>query len=360
MIDPINILLIIIIIYILYVITFDNTKKVHKEKFSKEQITHDNLKYNDDILSDKNSIINDVISWDNNSNSNNSNVTIQKINPNLLNIQFHNDYRDVLTAINNLVPDSQQRFNLANRPLEYTEPEIKEVKMMMNNFIETLNANIMNQVPSNRNPNSGWDEVIPDPNVESGWNKFQKSLGLPTSLYEDPATKSPVKLLLIKNVQKWETDDEIKYGIDFIIQKLNVDDQMFLRGAFVQDKRPLNDENNFFRDTNVQLKVIIEDIYILGFLSNEGQNAEDLFEGQKEFYYDYNKLEYNNMTDPKYIQKVLFENYKKRSNEMGQMNATLDEEGQDFHATLPNVFDYSNVRGTRTIYDDMNTNKIFI
>ncbi len=39
---------------------------------------------------------------------------------------------------------------------------------------------------------------------------------------------------------------------------------------------------------------------------------------------------------------------------MQQRNALLDEEGQAFHATLPNLYDFSNIQGTRTIFDDMN------
>jgi hypothetical protein len=353
--DSINILLLIIIIYLLYTFTIDNYE--HKEKFSYDKrVIPNNDKYDDDIL--KNTIINDVISWDNK--SINSNVTLPKINPNLLNNQFHNDYRDVLSAFNTLIPDSQQRFNLANIPLTYSEPEIKEVKPLINDFINVLNDTIISQIPNAKNPNTGWDEMVPDPNIESGWDKMQKSLGLTPSLYEKPAMKNIVKLILIKYVQKYETDDEIKYAIEFVIQKINVEDQMYLRGTFVQDKRPLRDENNFFVDSNVQMKIIIEDLFVLGFLSKDGDNVEKLFEGEKEKFYDYNKLEYNNMTDPKYVIKMLEDNYKKRNIEMNNLVATLDEEGQDFHKKLPTVYDYSNIKGTRTIYDDINTKKIFI
>ena len=44
---------------------------------------------------------------------------------------------------------------------------------------------------------------------------------------------------------------------------------------------------------------------------------------------------------------------------MEHRNALLDEEGQDFHKTLPHIYDYSNIKGTRTIFDDMNEKKIF-
>ena len=70
-------------------------------------------------------------------------------------------------------------------------------------------------------------------------------------------------------------------------------------------------------------------------------------------------MEENNLTDPKFVQKILMEKYKQRTQEMQQRNATLDEEGQEFHKTLPHVYDYSNIRNTQTIFDDMNKPRKF-
>jgi len=302
-------------------------------------------------------LVDDVTNWDNSLSS--ADVVKEQLNKNLLSIQFHNDYRDVITAINNLIPEKKQRFNISNIPLHYSEPETDEVKLLINDFITTLNINIGTEVPDQRNPNSGWDEAIVDPNTESGWDKVQKSLGLPTSIYNDPAKRQPVKLIAITYVQKYETEDEIKYSIDFVVQKINVKDQMALKGSFVQDKRPLLDENNFFVNKNIELQIIIEDVFITGYLSDDGADSRLEFDLDKEKFYGYDMMEYNNMTDPKYIQKVLMDNYKKRTEEMNHYNALLDEEGQDFHKTLPNLYDYSNITGTRTIFDDMNEKKIF-
>ena len=55
------------------------------------------------------------------------------------------------------------------------------------------NDNIKTEVPSYRNPNSGWDEAIPDPKIKSGWDKVQESLGLQPSLWDEPKDKQPVK-----------------------------------------------------------------------------------------------------------------------------------------------------------------------
>src|SRR5690606_366929 len=64
-----------------------------------------------------------------------------KINPNFLSIQFHNDYRDVITAINNLIPNKKQLFNLSNRPIAYSEPQVKEVYDLVSDFVNALNIN---------------------------------------------------------------------------------------------------------------------------------------------------------------------------------------------------------------------------
>ena len=303
-------------------------------------------------------LIDDIVSWDDS--LDNNVLRKEYLNPNFLNIQFHNDYRDVMTAINNLIPDKKQFFNLPNRPLKYSQPETGEVKNLIIDFINVVNRNLLEEVPSQRNSNSGWDEAIVDPTVQSGWDKVQNLLGLPTSLYDEPAKKSPIKLIATTKVQKYETDDEIKYECDIIVQKNNVDDQMILRASFVQDKTPLKDENNFFNTTTIDLKIVIEYIYIIGYLSKEGNNDKLNFDKDFDKFYDYSQMEYNNLMDPKYVQKILMEKYKQRTEEMEQRNALLDEEGQEFHKQLPSIYDFSNIKGTQTIFDDMNYHRTFI
>ncbi|MCJ7637249.1 MAG: hypothetical protein MUO21_07135 [Nitrososphaeraceae archaeon] len=306
--------------------------------------------------SEMNQLLDDVVSW---GGSSSCDITKEKLNPNLLDIQWHNDYRDVLDAINNLVGDRRQRFNIANIPLVYSEPETNEVKVLVKDFIHVLNDNICSRVPAERNPNSGWDEAIPDPTIESGWEQSQRSLGLPVSLYEKPAPKSNVKLIKIDFVQKYETDDEIKYSVVMVIQKENVDDQMVIQVGFVQDKRPMNDENNFFINAKIDMKIVIEEVFMKGFLSQDGPDAGLQAAATKEKYYDFDTMEINNVTDPKEIQRILMEKYRIKSQEMEQRTAMLDEEGREFHRTLPSLYDFSNVKGTRTIFDDFNKERVF-
>jgi len=337
------VLLIILLVYINNI----SDKKNHKTKSNHKHNKHKPMIEDTELL-------NDVINWDNSSNI----VTKEILNNNFLNIQFHNDYRDVITAINNLVPEKRQRFNLANIPIVYSEPESVEVKKLIKDFIIILNENLKSEVPILRNPSSGWDEAIPDPRIESGWDKVQKSLGLPNSIYENSAKNDLVKLIGINYVQKYETEDEIKYVIELVIQKINITDQMIIKSSFVQDKRLLNDENNFFVNSKIEMRIIIEDVFIVGYLSNKGPDSKQQYDSDKEKFYDYNTLEHNNMTSPKYIQKILMDKYKQRTEEMDQRNALLDEEGRGFHRTLPHMYDFSNFQGTRTIFNDMNDKKI--
>ena len=330
----INIVLFIIIAYVLYILTVNNVNK----KPSGATVPKNNDKYNDKYSSKsfKDDIIDDIVSLDDSYASNNSYIVQKRtLNPNFLNIQFHNDYRDVITGLNNLVPDKKQLFNLANIPLHYSEPDPSEVKYMIQDFLKVLNINLNTEVPAHRSCNSGWDEAIPDPNMKkTGWEKIQESLGLPTSLYNKPAGKGKVVLVAVNMVQKYETEDEIKYACDIVLQKLNVEDQMIIKANLVQDKRPLNDENMFFKKDPIQMKVHIETVFIIGYLSRYGNDEKRQFDHDEHKWFDYDKLEYNQLMDPKEVQKILMAKYRQRGQEMEQRTSMIDEEGQEFHIYL--------------------------
>lgn len=368
--ESLKIVLLIVVAYILYMLI--TKTKVSKDKVSKgATVSKGKVKSkrsNNKSVSSRYTngvgantvVVDDVVSWDDSGDSSMEPIRLASLNPNFLNIQFHNDYRDIITALDNLVPAKKQLFNLQNIPLVYSEPESGEVKNMVKDFIEVLNYNSLTEVPNCRNTNSGWDEKIPDPNVKSGWNKVQSELGLPEDLYQDPARRAPVKVIAVPLVQKYETEDEIKYSVDIVLQKVNVDDQMIIKADFVQDKRPLLDENNFFTTKNIDMKVTIENIFISGYLSKNGNDAIKQFDGDNTKYYDYKDMERNNMTDPKFVQKILMEKYKQRNEEMEQRTAMLDGEGQAFHRNLPSIYDFDNIKNSRSIYDDMNYSKAFV
>jgi hypothetical protein len=282
------------------------------------------------------------------------------VNPNFVEVQFHNDYRDTITAFNNLAPSQKQIFNQENAPTKFSNPDVSEVKPMIKDFITELNKNITNSVTEFRNSNSGWDEAVPDQPIESGWEKQMKKLGLPPSLYNKPAEKSEVKLIKIDHLEKHETEGEIKYTCFLILQKKNVKDQMILRVNFVMTKNDPNIDRNFFSDVkeldnyNDKNKddgqsVIIEDLFVLGYLTRGEINEAGK---DRNNFYNFAGLEDNEHISQPTIMKELMKKYRDRTRENNNFNATLDEEGRNFHRDLPHLRNYKSYQTTRTIFDD--------
>ena len=50
----------------------------------------------------------------------------------------------------------------------------------------------------------------------------------------------------------------VKDNVKIYLQKATVDDQIIIKADFVQDKRPLMDENNFFKTASIELQIMIE------------------------------------------------------------------------------------------------------
>lgn len=273
------------------------------------------------------------------------------LNPYFVDIQFHNDFRDVITAFNNVAPRQRQIFNLSNIPLKFsivTAEEEPEVNRMMNNFINLVNQNIMSQIPTTRKPSTGWDEAIPDPTVKSGWEKVQEQLGLAPSLYNKPVGNGKIRLLIIDKIEKYETDDEVKYSCYLIVGKENVEDQMVVKVSVVLDKRALRDERTFLNNINPELPVVIEEIFVLGYLSLEGMDGSD---APRDNLYNFDGLENSEMLDQRIIINELMNKYTQRTKEMQQRVDMLDENGQTFHSTLPSLADYDAYKSTKTIFD---------
>lgn len=353
--DAINILLMILILFI--VLMLFNTSRKNNNKIVKQELQNISVEETEenDIISMENN--NSV--WNSNASSYSSTYMPKTQKPNFVDIQFHDGYRHVVAALNNLVPAFKQIFNIPNQPLKYSEPGQQEVYNMVQGFVGRINHELATDIADFRQINTGWDEVLPEPEIKSGWEKAQEELGLQPSLYAKPAKNAPIHLIAINRVQKYETADETKFTVEMVIQKENTKDQMVIKPSFYLDFRGMRDENNFHKGDPIDVNVMLESIYVLGYLSDDGIDANIIHEKDEEKFYDFSKMENSDMLDPKYIQQVLLQKYKTRTQEMAQRNAMLDEEGQEFHKTLPNVYDYSNIQATRTIFDDMNTPKVF-
>lgn len=338
MISSSNLILIIIVLIVIFFLLFNNSTSTQVENFYIKALHNPNKrscnikKYIEEKT--KNYLPDlELISFDGlDSYSNYSSKISQNkcLKSNFVDIQFHNDYRDVISALNNIVPEKGQKFNIANIPLKYSEPDTDEVKKLVKDFINLLNQNIKHLIPLNRNKNTGWDEPICDLTVKSGWDKVQEGLGLQSSLWDPPASKSTIKFIALNNLQKYETDDEIKFLVDVIIQKLNVEDQMIIKISLIQDKREITDENNFFCKKNLEMKVIIEEISIVGYLSEEGPESSLIAGEDNDKFYDFNNMEKNNLVNPKHLETILKDKNDKRNEEINYFNSQVDPETKCF------------------------------
>ena len=358
--DYLNLMLIAIIIYIGYLLSNErivstqspiDTQSKKMEKF--KSIKNKRSKSNDIIVDE---LLDDLQDWDKNY-TERSKIKKNIIKSNFINTLFHDDYRDVITSFNNIVPSQKQLFNMANIPLKYTEPNKIEVKSLVTGFIGNINSYIKNDINLTRDQNTGWDEPLENPTVESGWEQVQKSLGLQPSLYNKSLGQTGIKLISVEKVQKYETEDEIKYACMLVIEKIGSDEQMLFKVSFVIDKKLLQDENRFFSIQNAELDVAVEEIHIEGYLSDNGSDANKLYKNIKGKHYELDNMEHNNLTDPLYIQQKLMEHHNNRERENDYRNSLLDENGRDFHRDLANPYDYSSYQVTQTIFDDMNCKK---
>jgi len=265
--------------------------------------------------------------------------------------QFNNNYRDTLTAFNNIAPDQKPIFNIANLPVSTSNLQNDDpvVTKLVGDFIKQLNYNVKTQVTDRLNENSGWDEKMQGPNEKSGWEIAQTQLGLPSSIYENPAKKCSVKIIEIKGVQKETTEGETRYRINVILKKKNTNDKMAIRLHFITSndddecgKRYINDgvinqNANVNKSNNV---VVIEEIAILGFFIFESEpnlsQHSNKVQTPNDDFFNFDDLNNNDITDQKFIMKELKDTYKRRIEEAGGFNAALDTEGRNFNNTLMN------------------------
>jgi hypothetical protein len=262
--------------------------------------------------------------------------------------QFNNNYRDTLTAFNNIAPDQKPIFNIANLPVTTTNlpNDDPNVIKLAEDFVKQLNYNVKTQVTDRLNENSGWDEKMQNPNMKSGWEKSQTKLGLPSSIFENPAKKCSVKIINIKGAQKESTDSEIIYRINVILKKKNTDDKMAIRLNFVA---PNNDEEcgkRYIDDGVMNIpksqKIMIEEIAILGFFIYEPEQSMQLNnmsnDAPVDDFFNFNDLNNNDMIDQTFIMKELKDTYKRRIEEANGFNAALDTEGRNFNNTLLDTY----------------------
>ncbi|VBB18305.1 hypothetical protein YASMINEVIRUS_768 [Yasminevirus sp. GU-2018] len=276
-------------------------------------------------------------------------------------MQYHKDYADTITAINNLTPQ-KELFNLGFLPVVESTPDKANVKSLVKLFLKKLNFEVSNNVEEFLHTNSGWNDMGKRRREKSGFEEQMEELGLPGTLYTEGAEKGKVKLVKVDKAEQFTTDDQIRFTVYMIVQKENVKDQMVLQVQFFMEREDLSgnrdDRANFFDrglpqegdETKIDADqvVIIEQVFTLGYLTNATAKKTKM-----DKFHDYDGVHRADGTiDQEKVIKTMLRKHKERENELNSFVSTLDNEAQEVY-DVPDVGPYSQYKNTRTIMDDL-------
>jgi hypothetical protein len=227
------------------------------------------------------------------------------LNPYFQNTQYNIDYTDVIDAFDNIAPQQKPLFNPSELPLKTSiiKSNDKNINNMVDTFVLEINNDIDKQIGNNND----------DKNEKTGWEKHQEKLGLPKSVYKDVAQKAHITLIKIDKIEKHETDKETKYIIYSIFQKINCYDQIVLRLSFVINTGDINlsreffnNDNNDTNQNNYKSQIIIEEIFILGFLTDDKNGKTS----KRKNFYNFTVTNNNGIMNDAIIMKELHEKRK--------------------------------------------------
>lgn len=283
------------------------------------------------------------------------------VNTEFAEMQYHMDYNDVMTAINNLT-SQKELFNMGFLPVAESEPNKGNVKSLIKLFLDKMNAEIKNNVQEYLHVNSGWNDMGKRKREKSGFEEQMEELGLPGSLYNEPASNAPINLIKVDKSVQFTTDDQIRFTIYIIVQKENIKDQMVLQVQFFMEREDLSglrdDRANFFEKglsneedaahIDPNQVVIIEQVFILGYLTNETRPRTKM-----DKFNDYsNTQRIDGTIDQEKVIKRMLIKHKERETELNSFIHTLDDDAKEIYETA-GVDSYSRYKNTRTIMDDL-------
>ncbi len=304
--DNLSLFIIIIIVVLLFYITYSGSSCKKREKLDNNRTTETNDTFDDsDVFLDK--AINASTSKQNILNDINLNAN-DNVLPYFVEMQFHNDYKDVITAFDILVETGRQIFNRSNLPVSVKELAPTESNKMISVFMDQLNDVLKRKINNFADVENGWKNIQENKQIESGWEKQMKKLGLPSNIYDKGANKSKINLIRIDKFVMSTTDSQTRYDIYMIIQKDNSYDQMVLKVSFVTDREDMNTDRNFFKDDmTVDLNVHIEDIFVIGFMTNHSYGSKNV--SSRQDFYNFENVEKDGMMDQTEIVKQLKKKY---------------------------------------------------
>lgn len=276
--DILGIFLIIVIVFVFYKFYEKSTQSNENfapTKFDENVTNQKEIKPKKKKLKERNNLFEEKCVERMNNTKNKENFP-NETNPYFQEIQFHQDYRDTLNAFN-LLCEQKKAFNKSDTPiLKASNPAEEEVNKLVTRFVKELNKTIRKDVGdvAGQKLNS-WNDNMPVTNLrkkDDSWEKYMKDLGLPPSIYPEPANRAQVKLIKIDYIEKLETTNETKYSVHLIIQKKNVTDQMIVKVSFVVDNSDINLDREFFEKgkNGYETSVIIEEISVVGYLIRQG------------------------------------------------------------------------------------------
>jgi len=223
-------------------------------------------------------------------------------------MQFHNDYKDVITAFDIICESGRPVFNRSSEPVKYKPLENSQGAQMIEVFMSQLNTVMKDKIKDVVSMENGFNNIQENPSVESGWEKQMKKLGIPSNIYDKGTKKAVIRLIKVDKVDMFETDSQIKYDIYCIIQKDGSYDQMVIKVGFVMDRNDMNEDRNFFNDDKtVDLNVHVENIFVVGYMTNHSYGSQN--KNIRQDFYTFENIEKDGMMDDAEVIKQLKKKY---------------------------------------------------
>ncbi len=294
--------IVIIIILVLFFIFLSNNGKCGKKRTEKLSSKFSKIERQANMGNDQ-SYLDKLLEYTKNINSTNYSVL-----PYFVEMQFHNDYKDVITAFDIICESGRPVFNRSSEPVKFTPLENKQGDQMVEVFINQLNTVMKDKIKDIVSMENGWQNIQENPSVESGWEKQMKKLGVPSNIYDKGTKKAVIRLIKVDKVDMFETDSQIKYDIYCIIQKDGSYDQMVIKVSFIMDRNDMNEDRNFFNDNNtVDLNVHVESIFVVGYMTNHSYGSQN--KNVRQDFYTFENIEKNGMMDDAEVIKQLKKKY---------------------------------------------------
>jgi hypothetical protein len=302
--DNLTVFIVIIIILVLFFIFLSNNSKCNSKKRIEKLSSKFSKIERQATMGNDTSYLDKLLEYTKNFN----NSTNYSVLPYFVEMQFHNDYKDVITAFDIICESGRPIFNRSSEPVKFTPLENKQGDQMVELFINQLNTVMKDKIKDIFSMENGWQNIQENPSVESGWEKQMKKLGVPSNIYDKGTKKAVIRLIKIDKVDMFETDSQIKYDIYCIIQKDGSYDQMIIKIGFVMDRNDMNEDRNFFNDDKtVDLNVHVESIFVVGYMTNHSYGSQN--KNVRQDFYTFENIEKNGIMDDAEVIKQLKKKY---------------------------------------------------